>query len=82
LNLGVKRVVPNIPFPIVLGLSYIIDGIAGLLGISHPVKPERVKKLKINNLIIPGFLIENGYEFQYTLTEALEDWKRDASNEW
>ena len=53
-----------------------------MLGISHPVKPERVKKLKINNLIISGFLIENGYEFQYTLAEALEDWKRDAPDEW
>ncbi len=80
--LSVKRLVPNIPYPAVLMMSHVMHAITATLGINQPVHPERIKKLKVNNLIIPQFLIDHNYPYAYDLKEAFEDWKRDAPQEW
>jgi nucleoside-diphosphate-sugar epimerase len=80
--LGVKRFVPNIPYPIILGLSHVISFFSSLMNIKQPIHPGRIKKLKVNNLILPTFLVNNGYEFYYDLESSLLDWKKDVPDEW
>lgn len=80
--LGVKRFVPNVPYFLVLGVARVVHVIAGIFGINHPAHPERIKKLRVNNIIIPKFLKNNGYQFKYSLEESLEDWKKHAPEEW
>jgi hypothetical protein len=36
----------------------------------------------VNNLILPTFLVNNGYEFYYDLESSLLDWKKDVPDEW
>jgi nucleoside-diphosphate-sugar epimerase len=80
--LRVRRFVPDIPYPIILGLSHVISFLSTLFNIKQPIHPGRIKKLKVNNLIIPKFLIENGYDYVYDLESSFQDWKEDVPNEW
>lgn len=79
---GVKRMVPGIPYLLLLTAAYGIDLIARPLGIKHPFSPVRIRKLARSNNIHPGYLIEQGYPYQYTLESALADWKADCPEEW
>lgn len=79
---GVKRMVPGIPYPLLLTVAFGIDLIARPLGIKHPFSPVRIRKLVRSNNIHPGYLIEQGYPYQYTLESALSDWKTDCPEEW
>ncbi|WXL27262.1 NAD(P)-dependent oxidoreductase [Ectopseudomonas mendocina] len=79
---GVQRKVPAIPYPLLLAVAYGIDLIAKPLRINHPFSPVRIKKLVRSNNIHPGYLVDNGYPYQYTLDSAFEDWMRDCPNEW
>ncbi|KAB0489633.1 NAD-dependent epimerase/dehydratase family protein [Pseudomonas vancouverensis] len=78
----IKRRVPSVPFTLLLSASHCIDAIATPLGIQHPFKPTRVKKLVKSNNILPTFLLENGYSYEYTLESALSDWKKNNPDEW
>lgn len=79
---GVQRRVPGIPYPLLLTAAYGIDLIARPLGIKHPFSPVRIRKLVRSNNIHPGYLVEQGYSYQYTLESALADWKADCPEEW
>lgn len=79
---GVQRHVPAIPYPLLLTAAYGIELIARPLGISHPFSPVRIRKLVRSNNIHPGFLVEQGYPYEYTLESALADWKADCPEEW
>lgn len=79
---GVQRTVPGIPYPLLLTAAYGIDLIARPLGIKHPFSPVRIRKLVRSNNIHPGYLVEQGYPYQYTLESALADWKADCTEEW
>lgn len=79
---GVKRRVPNIPYPLLLTAAYCIELVARPLGIKHPFSPVRIRKLVRSNLINPGYLVDHGYPYQYTLESALADWKADCPAEW
>lgn len=79
---GVRRTVPSIPYPLLLTAAYGIDLIARPLGIKHPFSPVRIRKLVRSNNIRPGFLVEQGYPYQYSLELALADWKTDCPEEW
>lgn len=79
---GIQRKVPAIPYPLLLGAAYAIELIARPLGIRHPFSPVRIRKLVHSNNIQPGYLVEHGYPYQYTLDSALADWKSDAPEEW
>jgi nucleoside-diphosphate-sugar epimerase len=79
---GIKRLVLDIPCAILLGFGYLIDLIAKLFGIKHPFSPVRIRKLVRSNNILPTYLINNGYEYQYTLDSAFADWKKECPEEW
>lgn len=79
---NVKRFVPSVPFIFLLVASYIMDLFLRILRVNHPFSPVRIQKLVRSNDITPQFLIDNNYEFIYSLNEALEDWKKDYPEEW
>ncbi len=79
---GVERFVPSIPYPLLLGASYPIAALCRLLGIHQPISPVRVRKLVRSNNIMPKFLRDHGYPYQYTLEQALADWRREKPEEW
>lgn len=79
---GVRRTVPSIPYPMLLAAAYTIDLVARPLGIKHPFSPVRIRKLVRSNNILPNFLVEHGYTYQYSLAGALNDWKKDCPEEW
>ena len=77
-----KKYIFNIPKSLLLIISYFISFILKPFSINHPFDPLRIKKLDRPNNITPSFLINNGYTFKYSLTEALEDWKKSNPKEW
>lgn len=79
---GVKRFVPAVPYPMLLAASYIIEIVARPLGIKHPFSPVRIRKLVRSNNILPNYLVDKGYEYQYTLESAFADWKTSCPEEW
>ncbi len=79
---GIKRSVPTIPFRILIAVAYAIDTLARPLGIKHPFSPVRIRKLVRSNNIIPTYLVEHGYQFQYSLDSAFADWKKSCPEEW
>lgn len=81
-TLRIKRYVPNIPYPLILGLSHVISFVSSLLNIKQPIHPTRIKKLRVNNLIVPKYLVNHGYKFHYDLESSLQDWKKDVPDEW
>ncbi|WP_454254275.1 NAD-dependent epimerase/dehydratase family protein [Pseudomonas sp. Marseille-Q8238] len=79
---GVKRSVPAVPYRLLLVVAYIIDAVARPLGVKHPFSPVRIRKLVKSNNILPTYLAESGYPYQYTLESAFADWKRSCPQEW
>ncbi|MAS24389.1 MAG: hypothetical protein CMI08_16285 [Oceanospirillaceae bacterium] len=79
---GVKRFVPTLPYRALLITSYIVQSLSSVFGVKQPVHPARIKKLKVDNTIIPQFLIKSGYVFQYNLNSCLLDWKEENPSEW
>lgn len=79
---GIKRFIPTVPFSALMGIAYVIDALARPLGIKHPFSPVRIRKLVRSNNIIPTYLIEHGYQFQYSLDSAFSDWKKSCPEEW
>ena len=79
---GVRRFVPTIPYPLLLGASYPIAAASRVLGLHQPVSPVRIRKLVRSNNIMPKFLREQGYPYRYTLEQALADWKHEKPEEW
>jgi len=78
----VERYVPNVPSSLLYVMSFVIEPLAKLFNIQQPISPVRIKKLVRSNNILPKFLVENGYEYKYKLTEAMKDWKEDKPSEW
>jgi nucleoside-diphosphate-sugar epimerase len=78
----IKRFVPTVPYKILIVISYFINAVAKPLGIKHPFSPVRIRKLVRSNNILPTYLIEHGYQFQYTLDSAFSDWKKSCPEEW
>jgi nucleoside-diphosphate-sugar epimerase len=78
----IKRFIPAIPYRVLLIASYLIEFIAKPFNIKHPFSPVRIKKLVRSNNILPAYLVENGYKYQYTLESAFLDWKKECPEEW
>ena len=74
--------IPRVPSTLLLIIAHVIDVIAKPLGVIHPFSPVRIKKLIRSNNIIPTYLVENGYEYKYSLDEAFADWKIECPEEW
>ncbi len=79
---GIKRYVPTVPYRVLIGVAYVIDVLAKPLGRKHPFSPVRIRKLVRSNNIIPTYLVEHGYQFQYSLESAFADWKKICPEEW
>lgn len=79
---GVRRSPFNLPRSLLVGVSYPIHGVATLFGIRQPISPVRVRKVFRSTSIDPKRLRELGYQPQFTLEEALEDWKRDLPGDF
>ncbi len=74
--------IPNVPKSFLMIAAYLIEIVAKPLGIKHPFSPIRIEKLVRSNNILPTYLVENGYDFKYTLDEAFSDWKKNFPEEW
>lgn len=79
---GVKRFFPGVPYRLLLIIAYSIDAVSRPLGIKHPFSPVRIHKLVRSNNILPNYLVENGYEYRYTLETAFSDWHKSCPEEW
>ena len=78
----IERKILAVPYPIMLTASYGIELIAKPLGIKHPFSPVRIKKLVRSNNVLPTYLVEQDYPYQYTLSSALADWQAVCPEEW
>lgn len=79
---GVRRFVPSVPYPLLLGAAYPIEAVSRSLGIKQPVSPVRIRKLVRSNNIVPAFLRQAGYPYRYTLEQAFTDWYRERPEDW
>ena len=78
----IKVWVPSVPRVLLFIVAYIIEIVARPLGIQHPFSPVRIKKLIRSNNILPTYLVEQGYQYKYSLDDAFVDWKKDCPEEW
>ena len=79
---AINVMVPTIPLKLLIACSYMIDFIAKPLGIDHPFSHVRIRKVTASNHIVPEYLLQNQYEFQYDLETALNDWRVECPDEW
>lgn len=79
---GIGRAPLSLPRSLLLGVSYPIHGVASVFGIRQPISPVRVRKTVRSTSIDPSGLRALGYRWNYTLEEALEDWKRDLPEDF
>lgn len=79
---GVKRVIPAVPYKLLLLAAYSIDFVAKPLGLNHPFSPVRISKLIRSNNILPAYLVDSGYRYLYNLESAFSDWKKNCPEEW
>lgn len=79
---GVNRILPTVPYSFILVASYVINALARPIGIQHPFSPVRIRKLVRSNNILPSYLVDKGYEYQYSLESAFADWKVSCPEEW
>jgi len=73
---------PSVPSALLFVVAYTIEVVARPLGVQHPFSPIRIKKLIRSNNILPTYLVEQGYEYKYSLDDAFDDWKSDCPEEW
>lgn len=78
----VRRTIPSIPYPILLGVAYPIEASSRLFGIQQPISPVRIRKLVRSNNIVPAVLRKAGYDYRYSLEDALADWRRERPADW
>lgn len=79
---GVRRIIPALPYRLLLGASYPIEALCRPLGIQQPISPVRIRKLVHSNNIVPKVLRDAGYEYRYTLESAFADWRQERPEDW
>ena len=77
-----RRFVPSVPYTWLLGAAYPLEAVSRSLGIKQPVSPVRIRKLVRSNNIVPAFLRQAGYQYRYTLDQALTDWRAERPEDW
>jgi nucleoside-diphosphate-sugar epimerase len=83
LRIGGKARRPlNMPRRLLLGLSYPLAAVERIFGVKMPIHPVRVRKLFRSNNIWPEGLRSLGYQYAYTLETAMEDWKKEAPQDF
>jgi nucleoside-diphosphate-sugar epimerase len=79
---GRRRTPLAVPRFLLLGASYLIDGIARAAQIMQPISPVRVRKLFRSTYIDPKRLRELGYTWRFSLKDALYDWKQSLPGDF
>lgn len=79
---GKKFFILTVPYRLLISTAQIIDIVLKPFGLKHPFSPIRIRKLMCSNHIIPFYLMEHGYIFQYSLESAFADWKKLCPDEW
>ena len=79
---GIKRFVPSVPFWFLMSFGFIFEFFFKAIGKQNPFSPVRLRKLVRPNLVKPSFLLKNKYKPIYTLSSALEDWKKEDPEVW
>ena len=74
-----RKPVLSIPKWILLPLARIIQVVTRGRSAIHP---RRVEKAGMDTHIIPQWLIEHGFPFQYTFRTSLEDWKNKSPGDF
>jgi len=72
----------SLPRSVVLGTSYLAEGIARVLRVRQPLNPTRVRKLFRSTQIDPRRLREIEYRWKFGLLEALLDWKEESPGDF
>ncbi len=79
---GINRFVPSVPYWFLMCFGFIFEFIFRIIGKQNPFSPVRLRKLVWPNLVKPSFLLKNKYKPIYTLSSALEDWKKEDPQVW
>ena len=79
---GFKRKFYSIPYKFLLASCYVIEFFLRPFKINHPFSPVRIRKLVYSNNIIPSYLLEHGYQYEFTLESSFLDWKKSSPKEW
>jgi len=76
---GTRAVVVPIPLWLLMPAAQLIQKIFGFKNQIHPV---RVKKAATPTHIIPGALLDSGFEFKYTFEKTLHHWRSVAPEDF
>ena len=79
---GIKRFIPSAPYWLLMCFGFAFEFGFKVIGKQNPFSPVRLRKLVRTNLVKPSFLLKNKYKHIYTLSSALEDWKKEDPDVW
>ncbi|MEO6829301.1 MAG: NAD(P)-dependent oxidoreductase [Acidobacteriaceae bacterium] len=79
---GLTRPRISVPRWLLVAASYPVAGVAQLFGAQGSINPVRMRKLSQPTHIEPLRLRETGYQFSYTMEQAMMDWKQDAPEDF
>lgn len=70
---------PKIVLPVViLNFGAIIFEILNVFGVKNSITRGRIKKLHNDTNIVPEWLVKNGFEWKYDLSQSLEEWRSEC----
>jgi nucleoside-diphosphate-sugar epimerase len=67
---------------LLVAASYPVAAVAQLFGMRVSINPVRTRKLSQPTYIEPLRLRQAGYQFRYTMEQAMADWKHDAPEDF
>lgn len=79
---GCKRFVMSLPFNLLYPASFLIEIVSRLFAKKQPISPVRLRKLVKSNDIVPQYLLDQKYEFKYSLLSAMQEWKDLSPEDW
>ena len=79
---SIKRSIPSVPYFLLNLTAHVITTVLSPFKIAHPFSPVRIKKMVRSNTVMPEFLVKHNYEYEFTLEEALLDWKKEKPSDW
>ncbi len=79
---GINRFVPSVPYWFLMSFGFAFEFLFKVIGKQNPFSLVRLRKLIRPNLVKPSFLLKNKYKPIYTLSSALEDWKKEDPGVW
>lgn len=74
---GFRSIHPTLPLRPLLWLSYVFETL-NTMGFKNGIHHRRIEKLYYSTDVYPANALKEGYEFQYDIKTALQDWKLSA----